>query len=62
MGADKSTCHAAALIKMCRTDEKLKRQVSVGEHGLLNKHILQCEHAWTEEELYGKGIGVTNGR
>jgi hypothetical protein len=53
--SDKSQCHAAMLIKACRMDADLKSKVLAGDFGLLSKHFVENEHAWTEEELYGKG-------
>lgn len=55
--ADISQCPAAILIKQCRQDETLKQMVSAGEVGLLAKHILENERAWTEVELYGSSVG-----
>lgn len=50
---DKSQCHAVLLIKACRNDAVLKSSVLAGDYGPLNKHLVENEHAWTEEELYG---------
>jgi len=53
--SDKSQCDAAMLIKACRLDADLRSKVLAGECGLLAKHVVENEQAWTEEELYGKG-------
>jgi hypothetical protein len=50
---DKSQCHAARLIKLCRQAPDLKAKILAGQCGLLNKHLIENEHAWTEQELYG---------
>lgn len=54
--SDKSQCSAAILIKHCRQDFDLKRSILSGESGLLAKHIVENENAWTEEELYGSNV------
>lgn len=51
--ADKSECYAAILIKKCRENAKLKAEVLAGIHGDFDKTLVECERAWTEEELYG---------
>jgi len=55
---DKSPCAAAMLIKECRKHPELKACVLAGHHGLLQKHIVENERAWTEQELNGQGDGT----